>query len=298
MADKVAGAELVEDDGLPMQFKEPEDSGETVEIDAGADLTKLGLKDDEDEKLPDELKGLTKAQIVEKMKAAQVAPAVPDTAGVLAKGLSELAGALKKPEVEGDEDEAPQKPGESDADYFKRVGDEMFDTEKMARHFPEAVRRTVGPALAATNQYAMGLAKRVLKLDPESGPVFKRYETEIEKEAKKLVKQHGPDPRVYDVAFEMVQQRHAKELATEGATAKVEELVAQRVKEELEKRGIGEGATAQRPRGFQAVSGGSSVGGGGGDGAKKSVKITPEIRRTAERKGLDVEKYVKVMTNG
>jgi len=290
-----------DDEPIGMQFRE--EPVEELELPASANLAALGglagaqdgKADDEDAELPEEFRGLTRKQIVERLAARKDEGA--QVAEIVAKGLSELAGAIPKPQPKDDDDDEAQvgqKPGETLEAYFERVGDDLFNRENMAKLFPEAVMRSVAPALMQANASAMMLAQKVLRLDSETGPIYARYRDEIEREAKKLMKRHGPDARIYDVAYQEVTKRHQADIERERIEAAVQER--------LRAAGVDPEATkvakqAREPPPVRPAGSSSLAAGGTGDRTIK-IKITPELRRAAEAKGVTVERYVRALSHG
>jgi hypothetical protein len=244
-----------------------------------------------DDDVPDKYKGMTKAQLA---AALEQQSSAPTQSGDLSQQFERLNENLSRA-IGGrgpDENTAPQgPPPESDPDFWKRAGTEMFDDEKMPKVFQEAVSRAVAPRLAKVSRDAMLATKKVLEIDSATSGNYKRYATEIEAEAQKLVKQYGFDGEVYPYAYRAVMERHKDEVQNETVKAEVERQVRSTLKSlGIEVKDGEGGSTVRRPKGFQQAGSTTSAVGG----ATRRIKVTPEIKRMAEKMGITPEQYLGV----
>jgi len=186
----------------------------------------------------------------------------------------------------GDEDEGPiQKPGESEEDFWKRVGPDVFDEEKMPKAMRELVARIVGPQLSDLAVEGMEARRDSLQAGQESKDFFEDFSDEIEKEAKKLVKQHGPHPRIYRVAYETVRQKHS-DYDVKRLEEKMEEEIEKRVAERLDGK-VQEGQEGPEPRKRKAAGGASlGVSSVGVQRKVKRVLVTDEMKQLAKKMGV------------
>lgn len=214
-----------------------------------------------------------------------------DSTSVLASGLKELKEALSGPETPAN---VQQQPGESDADFEKRIETELFAEGKSAKAIREAVQRYGG---APINQLMTMLSqqnKRILRLDEETGPIFKRYETEIENVVKKLPVEQQNHPQVWEYALNQVKENHKGELEQDEISAKVQ----QGVREALTAMGLdpdkAQTAGGKKPKEpvFMESGGGA---GSANIGGKKTRKVfaTAEDKVRAQKLGVPLDRYLK-----
>lgn len=220
-----------------------------------------------------------------------------DPTNALAKGLEDLKDVLKG---QGAAANVEQKPGESDEDFEKRLEEELFSEGKSGKAIKEAVQRYSGGQTSELMAYISQQNKRLLQLDEQKGPVFKRYQGEIEQEVQKLPAAQQKHPQVWDYAFEQVRTRHKDELEQESA----EERANRMFKEKMEALGLDENgepleggrqqAPAKKKRPAHVESGkGSANRTSSGGPKKKKLYVTEQDKEEARRSGVPVEIYVK-----
>jgi hypothetical protein len=219
-----------------------------------------------------------------------------DPTNALAKGLEDLKEVLSK---QGQPANIQQQPGESDEDFEKRLESELFSEGQSGKAIREAVERYSGSQANQLMAYISQQNKRLLQLDSEKGPVFKRFQSEIEREVENLPKNQQNHPQVWDYAFEQVKGRHQDELAAESAEEKANRLF----KEKMEALGLDEngnpleGQASQRSkqrRPAHVESGKGSANRTSSSGPrKKKLYVTEQDKQEAARSGVPVEVYVK-----
>lgn len=206
-----------------------------------------------------------------------------DSTSVLADSMKELKEVLSG---QNEPANVQQQPGESDEDFEKRLEQELFADGQSAKAIKEAVQRYGG--MGQIMSYISQQNKRLLKLDEESGPIFKRYESEIENVVKKLPPDQQNHPQVWEYALGQVKDRHKDELQSES----VEQMVQRRVQEELAKLGVnGQSAGSSKQSGPFVESGSGSANRGGRK--KKTVYVTEDDKRNARESGLPLEHYLR-----
>lgn len=214
-----------------------------------------------------------------------------NSTSVLADGLKELKEALKGPDTPAN---VQQQPGESDADFEKRIEAELFAEGKSAKAIKEAIERYGGSQIGQLMMMFSQQNKRLLKLDEETGPVFKRYEDEIEGFVKKLPIEQQNHPQVWEYALNQVKDRHKDELEQDH----ISELVAKGVRDTLAAMGIDpdnvQGAQKAKGKAPVFIESGSGTGSANIGGKKtKKVFATAEDRIIAQKKGIPLERYLK-----
>jgi hypothetical protein len=212
-----------------------------------------------------------------------------DSTGLLAEGLKELKDALGGQQAQV-ANESQQQPGESDEEFEKRLEQDLFAEGKSGKAIREAIQRYGGGQVSQLMGMLSQQNKKLLQLDEETGPIFKRYRSEIEDVVKSLPPEQQGHPQVWEYAVTQVKNAHRDELEQES----VEQMVEKRVAEKLKELGVEEGG--QRP----AASGPYAGGGGGGRGSanvgaksKKRVYVTEADKRIAEEKGMPISQYMQ-----
>lgn len=219
-----------------------------------------------------------------------------NSANVLANSIGELKEALGGGQREPAN--IQQQPGESDEDFEKRLESDLFAEGKSAKAIKEAIQRYSGSQTGQLMGMISAQNKRLLALDEETGPVFKRYKGEIEDFVKKLPVEQQNHPQVWEYAFNQVKEQHKGELESE----KVSSLVEKEVEKRLKEMGIdpnaapGSGTNAQGKRVqapyMESGRGSANVSTSGGRKTKK-VYATKEDERIAAVKGVPLKQYLK-----
>lgn len=226
---------------------------------------------DEEAELPDDVKKASKKDLYDRVKAAEAkAEAAPDPTERISKAFETAVDKMKPME-------APQlvpTPGESDAQFKERLKKDLFDEEKAEDVLNEAIDRRLGPRLAQTVELNFKQAEKIMELDPETGPVFKRYKAEINS----YIKANFPanlhrNPQALEYAYKQVMAGHIEDIAQERANAILE----------VERKKTVE-TTRRTP--IPLESGGTS-GGASGAPRRKIITVTQEDRRIADERGVD-----------
>ena len=205
----------------------------------------------------------------------------PDPLEAITKGFKELGEALKDKQTV--QPQIPvQKPGESDEEFAERLKEALF-SENPLPALKEAVERFTQPVVQQQAYTTMELAKRVMELDPEKGPIFKKYKSEIDAFIKTLPPNVQMNPGVYEYAYKEIYARHMNDIIEEKLKEKEEEI-RKKVMEEL--KGTQKGTQSQG-----AYMTGEPVTKGR---PKKRVYVTQEERDEAERRGIPLEDYLRI----
>lgn len=128
-----------------------------------------------------------------------------------AKMMRDLATAINQGRApEGAEDVAAQQPGESWEDFQKRANEEIFG-DNPTKAVLEIINRSTGGYVQQMNGIVMQQAKQLMRLDPEKGELYRKYEDEIEKKVKQYGK-NGMSPQVLERAYKDVVAEHQSEI--------------------------------------------------------------------------------------
>lgn len=175
--------------------------------------------------------------------------------------------------IQGPAPQAVQVQGETEAQFKERLKKDLFDEEKSEGVLNELIDRRLGPRLQQTLELGYKQAERIMELDPETGPSFRKYKSEINKYiATNFPATLQKDPRVLELAFKQVQVLHLDEIAQERANTILEK---ERKKEPSRREPI-------------PLEGGGNERSSSPQGSRKIiVKITQEDRRKADELGVD-----------
>jgi len=211
---------------------------------------------------------------------------------LLANGLKELKETLSQPQQAAN---VQQQAGESDEEFEKRLERELFAEGKSAKAIEQAVARYTGTQTGQLMGMLSAQNKKLLALDSETGPVFNRYKSEIEKVVSELPQQQQNHPQVWEYALNQVKEKHKGELQAEEVSEQVERVVQKR----LEELGIDTNALNDtgskkkaRPAYMESGRGSANVSTSSG-GKKRKVYATAEDKRIADIKGVPIEQYLK-----
>lgn len=146
----------------------------------------------------------------------------------LTAGLKEVVQALKGQQAPLNQG---QTVGESEEEFSTRLERQLFEPGSAKKALEEAVARFAGPTFG---QYTKALAdanKKLLMVDPEKAPYYKKYAEEIEQEARTMVQVQGYAPNTYEGAYERVMSRKQPDLIAERAAILAEQIVEAKLKE-------------------------------------------------------------------
>lgn len=213
-----------------------------------------------------------------------------DSTGILAEGLKELKDVLGQQNAPAN---LKQQPGESDEDFEKRLEQDLFAEGKSGKTLREAIERYSGRQHQQLMSVISQQNRRLLELDGTKGPVFKRFQSEIEGFVGQLPPEQQNHPQVWDYAFEQVKKRHESELQEETVNEQVERLVAERLKAYGIDGQEEEGKGKPKRRASYMESGKGSANRSSGQKKRKVVYATAEDREMAQRRMIPLEEYLK-----
>lgn len=177
-----------------------------------------------------------------------------------------------------------QEKTESEEDFRTRLKENLFEGNA-DELIIEAIQRYGGQATGPLLQGNFEISRELVEKDDELGPIYRDYSEEIEQEINQVpANQRFQIPHIYKRATENAARRHWKELRSKG----VEDLVAEKVAEELKKRGLGERGTGS-PSGpiySESSINRPSGGGRGGPGKKRIPKPSEMEKKYADMKGV------------
>jgi hypothetical protein len=164
-------------------------------------------------------KVLSQAEYDELVRRSEAAQALGQPIARLAEGLAERQQPVQV-----------QQPGETDEEFYARIESQAFMPGQFGRAMKEVQERTLAPVMGRYSQIILDQAKKLMRVDPEKGETFRKYERDIDKEVEQLPK----TPDVYEVAYQRVMMRRQPEIMEERLKAHEVEIE----KKVLEKYGI------------------------------------------------------------
>ena len=236
--------------------------------------------EDPDAKLPDAVKKKTKAELhaeAEELRrlAAASAP-VPSADGKVAEGLNALAASLREREAP----RAAVDPKAEEAQFRERLKADLFDEQKFGDTFREGVQRYAAPLLGAQNATLFKQAQQILALDPESGPVYKRYRAEVDAYTRAHFPGYEQSTQALELAFQAVRLAHVEDIA--------KDMADKRVAEELARLNAAKPSAIER-KPLTLESGGT----GGRVVQRPQVVVTQDDERIADMRGVDPKRVAR-----
>ena len=195
-----------------------EGGGGEFEYVVGEDLPKAEPEPEED--LPEDLRGLSKAEIARRLKESEERAALG--AG-FERGLEKLGERLGGPR--GPENGPPPPPPsfELSAEDEARVRDELYKSENPAALIKGIIEKTVGKKLEyVTAGVAAEFAKQEGELLRAYSPEYKRWESEVEAELGRLPAGQRAVPGARKAALDRVKLKNLDKLVEEGVKAALE----------------------------------------------------------------------------
>lgn len=154
------------------------------------------------------------------------------TAGALQQGLSQIGEKLSAPVNQPVYNPPPAPPDP------KTLEERAFTPGQFQATVDEIVQTKLTQERMVQAQAAQDMEKRLLKLDPETAPVFKKYEKEIEAAVASAPPHVRFQPNIYQQAYRMIEQQHLSEIIAEKANALAQSQIEAGVAAALEKMGI------------------------------------------------------------
>ena len=245
-----------------------------------------GVPDDPDVGIPDQYKGVSKADLIEMVQKAQ---AQADAVEAMKTGIADLGNRLSKPVPSTEA--APVKPktveeiineidlSEINKEFFEEEGPSAGIKRALLKALPQVIQgiQAQVPAQAGGSS---DTRKIELLLDDKEGPVFKKYKTDIEALHQSLPANLKSNPQSWDYVLGQVKLQH------------MDDLVAERVSAEIATKGAPtEPKVVKEP--FSETSGPSIS---RAEGKKRQVRLSEDEVKEMERKdreGLPKSVYLK-----
>jgi FtsZ-binding cell division protein ZapB len=243
--------------------------------------------DDKDEPVDYEMAEEGEEQVEAAAETPTVTRAELDELKQRADNSSQLAQAIQQ--MAGKQQAAPavpdRQPGESQEDFRKRINDSIFASADPYALIAEIAKRELAPIIGQASHGAATIAKKVIELDPDKAPTFKKYKKEIEEFVGALPAAQQALPQVWEYAHTQVTLKHQDEIQSERA----EKIAEQIVERKLREYGIDPAKVSGRPQVSYAEGSASQPGQGT---RRRVVRYTQRDLDAADRKGLSIEDYM------
>jgi len=214
-----------------------------------------------DDGVPAEFKDVSKAQLVDRLKKVEADQAVKDKEASIFDRLGSTLEKIGNQPVPTAQ--APQSPQEKPEELRERINQKSL--ESPADAMDEYFTHKMGPMVGQTLQGNLTLARKLMELDPERGPTFRKYVKDIDRLVESAPPQAKVDPTIYDRAYKQVIQDH------------IDEIIAEKVAAAVAK------STEKAPETPKPPSFSEGRGSGGRPGAQKQVRLSQvEAERLAK----------------
>jgi len=183
------------------------------------------------------------------------------------------------------------KPEESDEEFYARMENQAFVPGQFGKVMGEVQKRTLAPVLGQYSGIILDQAKKLMRVDPDNGALFRRFEGEIEREVERIPGQYR-HPKVYEEVFQRVLLKHQPEIikeTIEGQQPELEKAILakygldpEKLKKEQEEGGIKPARQAVQSLGQRN----SPISMGQGEG-KGGLKLFESEAERMSNQGLD-----------
>lgn len=190
----------------------------------------------QEEEVPPEFKDVSKKQLVERLKKVEEEASAKEKQNQV---LDKLGTTLEKMGVkEEPQPVPPSQPMIKPEELKEKINQKSL--ESPADAMDEYFTHKMGPMVGQTLQGNLVLARKLMELDPEKGPNFRKYVKEIDRLVEGAPPQAKVDPTIYEKAYKQVIQDHIDEIIAEKVAAAVAKQ-AEKAPETPKQPGFSEG---------------------------------------------------------
>jgi len=168
-----------------------------------------------------------------------------------------------------------------------KIEEELWKPGKAAETIQKVASRIAAQQTGQTAMAAQEMEKRILKLDPDTSEIFKKYEKEIEQRVQGLPTQYRVQPNVYSQVLRVITQEKQGEIIQDRATVMAKEIAEKAVAEALSAAGI-----TQKPKMGTAMQ--TEQGGGMPPRPKTVLRLTQRDVEDMQDSGMDPKDPVSV----
>jgi hypothetical protein len=149
----------------------------------------------------------------------------------VSEGFAKLAESLQR---QGPANVAPMQ---DDFDP-KALEEELWKPGKAAEVITKLAARVSSQQTSQNAIATQAMEKQLLKLDPETSEVFKKYEKDIEQRVQGLPPQYRFQPNVYSQVYKVIMQEKQGEIIEDRAMKMAQGIAEKAVAEALERAGV------------------------------------------------------------
>lgn len=183
---------------------------------------------------------------------------------------------------------------ESEEAFAQRFENEQFQSGKAYRAVQQAVYRTVGPLIGTFQDSTVSLTKRVLKLDPETGPFMKKYEKEIDETYRALPAELRMRPNAMMDVFSQVVANHREDIVRDTADERMKKMAEEAGMDIVNGKLVvhEEGAPVKAKASSSFMESGRGMAASTGQRKVEKIRYTESDEARAMTLGLSVEDYM------
>jgi len=178
---------------------------------------------DDDEDVPEEYRGRTKRQIIDAMLARASESNIGQQ---FREGIEALGDRIAPPPVQQDQPfvlDAKRR-----AEINEKLKSGLYGDDPLAV-IQEAIFPTVAPYLAEGAMRTVKQAREIVKLSPDTGDTFKKYEKEIDEWVNGRPQTERLDPTIWERGLSEIRQRHFTDIVKEQATAIAKQIAEEQI---------------------------------------------------------------------
>lgn len=216
-----------------------------------------------------------------------------DSATAIQRGIAELGATINKPN-QGQQQVAPQQPGESYEDFKKRLNSELFG-DNPAEVLEEYFNKKMGPILQQVSGLSANQQKDLMMVKDETKKYFRKYQGDIESFHDSLPPDQKSNPRSWQYAYDEVLKKKQNEIIDDEVQARFDEMWEKKMKETGGPVSGGSASNGQSVHRSPQVESGAGMGGYATQPAgkrSKKVRYTKDDIRQADMIGLNIEDYL------
>lgn len=177
-----------------------------------------------EEDLPAEFKDLSKGDILKRLQEAE-AKATQNTQ--LSEALTKLAANEPKVILQPAPTPPPAPTKAPTLDEMRETYGEKFTLDPVGTVMELLQKDKMSPQVAQIASGNLQLARRIMELDPEKSPTFKKYANEIDQMVANAPPEIRTNPMIYEEAYKRVTANHMDDILNERVTAAVEKKLAE-----------------------------------------------------------------------
>lgn len=205
-----------------------------------------------------------------------------DSTDMLAQSVQQMASSMRQPAANA----VQQGSRESDEEFARRIEEEAYKPGNFARSVQEAAQRIVQPLQQQFSSALLDTKKDLLRVDPNLGDKYKRFEKEVEERVQSIPRQYW-HPDIHRQVLKDVIAEKSGVLAQEEAQ-KLFEQKMNALGLDIEGKPLSGGKQSNQEKQIAttSISGGMASPKQQSVSSKQQLKITPQDVRAMMNQGL------------